>query len=199
VELVLVGRSNVGKSLLIRRLTGLRVRVGKRPGVTRRIARYRLNGLEVVDLPGFGFMSRIPRRVQERAKTAIVRYLERHREQIIVAIEVVDARAFLEIAERWARRGQIPVDVEFFRFLRELGLEPIVAVNKIDLIYLNERDEILDAICERLGLLPPWRQWLDTIVPLSARTGEGLKHLRELIDKRLRRKHLERLIRFIKG
>ena len=193
-----MGRSNVGKSSLIRRLTGLRVRVGKRPGITRRIARYRLDGLEIVDLPGFGFMSGVPRKVQEIIKTQIVRYLERNRNRIVIAIEVVDARAFLEVVERWEKRGQIPVDVEFFNFLRELKLNPIVVVNKIDLIYLAERDTLLDEICKKLGLLPPWRQWLDIIVPVSTRTGEGLAHLRVVIKRRLKQKRLERLIKHLR-
>ncbi|HPJ84471.1 MAG TPA: 50S ribosome-binding GTPase, partial [Methanothrix sp.] len=33
-EIVLIGRSNVGKSTLFRQLTGKKVRVGRRPGVT---------------------------------------------------------------------------------------------------------------------------------------------------------------------
>ncbi|HPH48654.1 MAG TPA: 50S ribosome-binding GTPase, partial [Methanothrix sp.] len=34
LQIVLIGRSNVGKSTLFWELTGTRVRVGKRPGVT---------------------------------------------------------------------------------------------------------------------------------------------------------------------
>ncbi len=190
-----MGRSNVGKSSLIRRLTGLRVRVGKRPGVTRRTRRYRLDGLEVVDLPGFGFMSGVPRGIQERIKTQLIRYLESHSKRIGVAIEVIDARSFPEIVERWERRAQIPVDVEFFHFLKDLRLDPIIAVNKIDLIYPDERDDLLDFICERMDMLPPWRQWLDVVAPVSARTGEGIAHLRRLIEKRLRKKKMEHLMR----
>lgn len=185
-ELVFVGRSNVGKSSLIRALTGKRVRIGRRPGVTRRIARYRWRSVEVVDMPGFGFMSGVPKIVQERIKTQIVRYLEKNRDRISASVEVLDAGAFLEIAERWERRGQIPVDVEMFQFLSELGLNPIVAVNKIDLIHRDDRDIFLDAIGERLGLLPPWRQWLDILVPVSAKTGEGIESLRSLIFERMR-------------
>lgn len=198
MELVLVGRSNVGKSSLIRQLTGLRVKVGRKPGVTRRITRYRVGELEVVDLPGFGFMSGVPRQTRERVKTQVVRYLERNWKRIGVVIEVLDACSFLEIADRWERRGQVPVDVELFGFLKDLGLEPIVAVNKIDRIYPHEREELLDQICEKLELPSPWRQWLDLVVPVSARTGEGMKRLRQLVEKRMRKHRMGRLIKYLR-
>jgi GTP-binding protein EngB required for normal cell division len=195
MEIVFVGRSNVGKSSVIRQLTGKRIRVGKRPGVTRKLARYRCGGLELVDLPGFGFMMGVPRHVQEQLKTKIVGYLEENRPEILFSIEVLDARSFLEIVERWEKRGQLPVDVEMFSFLRELELDPIVAVNKIDVIYQDERDALLDGICEKLGMLPPWRQWRDVVAPISAKTGEGMVELRRLIGERLRKHGQERLLK----
>jgi len=191
VELVFVGRSNVGKSSLIRSLTGIQVKVGKRPGITRRIRRYKWGETEIVDMPGFGFMSGVPKPVQERTKTQIVRYLEKNRKRISASVEVVDAKAFLEIAERWEKRGQIPVDIEMFHFLRELDLNPIVAVNKIDLIHKDDRDIFLDLIAEKLELTPPWRQWTDVIVPVSAKTGERLNCLKALILRRMSRGRIE--------
>jgi small GTP-binding protein len=199
MELVLVGRSNVGKSSVIRQLTGKRVLVGRRPGVTRRISRYSCGKLDVVDMPGFGFMAGVSREQQERTKTEIVRYLEQNREKILLALEVIDARAFSEIVERWESRGQIPVDVEMFSFLQELGLNPIVVVNKIDLIYPEERDEVLDDICEKLELASPWRQWLDVVVPISAKTGEGVSDLMRLVGERLRASGRGHLLKYLRG
>jgi small GTP-binding protein len=199
MELVLVGRSNVGKSSVIRRLTGKRVRVGKRPGVTRRISRYSCGKLDVVDMPGFGFMAGVSSEQQERTKTEIVRYLEQNRERVLFAIEVVDARAFSEIVEQWERRGQIPVDIEMFSFLKELGLNPIVVVNKIDLIYSEERDGVLDDICEKLGMPSPWRQWPDVVVPISAKTGDGVSDLMRMIGERLRTSGQGHLLKYLRG
>jgi len=198
MEIVLVGRSNVGKSSVIRQLTGKRVQVGKRPGVTRRPIRYRCGKLEVVDMPGFGYMAGMSRARQEEIKTGIVRYLERNRQKILLALEVLDARAFGEIVERWERRGQVPVDIEMFQFLRELGLRPIVVVNKIDLIYPDERDEVLDNVCEKLSMPQPWRQWDDVVVPISARTGEGVPELKRLVRRRLCELNQERLLGYLK-
>jgi GTP-binding protein EngB required for normal cell division len=198
MEIVLVGRSNVGKSSVIRQLTGKRVRVGRRPGVTRKISRYEFGELDVVDMPGFGFMSGVPRDVQDKTKTDIVRYIEQSKGKICAVLEVVDAKSFLEIVERWVGRGQVPVDVEMFTFLNELELEPIVVVNKIDLIYPEERDVVLDGICEKLGLSPPWRQWLDTVAPISAKTGEGAPELKKLVKQRLRERGFERLQKYLR-
>lgn len=198
MEIVLVGRSNVGKSSVIRQLTGKRVRVGRKPGVTRRIARYRCGKIDIVDMPGFGFMAGMSREVQEQVKTEIVRYLEQSRERILLVLEVIDARAFSEIVERWERRGQIPVDVEMFSFLQELKLNPIVVVNKIDLIYPEEREALLDDICEKLGMPFPWHQWKDVIVPFSAKTGEGLENMVRLIHERLVACGKSHFIRFLK-
>lgn len=85
-----------------------------------------------------------------------------------------------------------------FTFLNELELEPIVVVNKIDLVYPEERDAVLDGICEKLGLPAPWRQWLDTVAPISAKTGEGSPELKKLVKQRLRERGFERLQKYLR-
>ena len=198
MEILFLGRSNVGKSSVIRKLTSKRVPVGKRPGVTRKPLRLKLGELEIIDMPGFGYMAGMSREKQETVKTGIVRYVEKNRENIIFILEVIDARAFSQIVERWERREQVPVDIEMFQFLQEMELHPIVVVNKIDLIYPEERDMMLDEICEKLGLPSPWRQWLDTIVPISAKSGEGIQELKKLVKQRFSELGQERLQKYVK-
>ncbi|MCS4541169.1 MAG: GTP-binding protein EngB [Euryarchaeota archaeon] len=191
--IIFVGRSNVGKSSLIRLLTGKKVRIGRRPGTTLKPSVYELEDLSLIDMPGFGFMEGISKERQEKIKTTIVQYIEKNRKNFLFAVEVLDAKAFPEIVERWYKRGEIPIDIEMFDFLRELGLNPIVVANKVDKI--GDRDQQLNKICELLGLALPWRQWLDTIVPLSAKTGEGYQHLRTVIRLRLKELNKEKLIK----
>jgi small GTP-binding protein len=198
MEITLVGRSNVGKSSVIRQLTGKKVLIGKRPGVTRRVTRYRVGEMEIVDMPGFGFMSGISKAAQDRIKTEIVQHIEQNRGNIMIAMEVIDVRSFSDIVERWESRGQIPVDVEIFSFLKELGLNPILIANKIDLIYPEERDAVFDDICEKLDLPPPWRQWTDVIVPISAKTGEGVPELKKLIRQKMHGLGKGRLLGWLK-
>jgi GTP-binding protein EngB required for normal cell division len=59
-EVVLLGRSNVGKSTLMRELTGHSgFTTGRKPGVTRSPNHYdwASEAFMFTDLPGFGFMS----------------------------------------------------------------------------------------------------------------------------------------------
>jgi small GTP-binding protein len=170
-EVVLVGRSNVGKSTLMRELTGHTFDTGQKPGVTRQPNHYDWTGPDFVltDLPGFGFMSGVPDDVREAIKDDIVRYLETYAEQILVGVLVVDGKAVIDIIDRHSGPDEIPHDVELFHFLRELDIPVVVAVNKMDKV--DDRDERLNDLCDRLGLYPPWKQWQETIAPISAKRG----------------------------
>ncbi len=183
-EVVLVGRSNVGKSTLMRELTGHTFDTGRNPGVTRSPNHYDWGPEDFVitDLPGFGFMSGVPEDRREEIKTGIVRYLEDHAEEILVAVHVVDGKSVVDIIDRHSGGEEIPYDVEMFHFLRDLEIPTVVAVNKMDKV--DDRDERLDAICDRLGLLPPWKQWRETIAPISAKRGQ-LEPLEEAVRTHL--------------
>ncbi|UPM43063.1 GTP-binding protein EngB [Halocatena salina] len=171
-EVVLVGRSNVGKSTLMRELTGHTVSTGSKPGVTRSPNHYDWVAEDFVltDLPGFGFMEGVPEERREAIKTDVVRYVENYAESILAGVVVVDGKSAIDIIDRHSERGEIPHDVELFHFLRDVGIPPVVAVNKMDKV--DDRDDRLDALCDRLGLVPPWQQWDETIAPISAKRGQ---------------------------
>ncbi|AGN00597.1 GTP-binding protein [Salinarchaeum sp. Harcht-Bsk1] len=194
-EVVLLGRSNVGKSTLMRELTGHSFDTGRRPGVTQAANHYDWTGPDFVltDLPGFGFMEGVEADRREEIKTAIVRYLEEYADQILVGILVLDANSAVEIIDRHADRGEVPHDVELFGFLQELGIPTVVAVNKMD--KADDRDETLDAIAERLGLHPPWQQWQDTIAPITAKRG-SIEPMTEAVGEHLRDQKREDLLQF---
>ncbi len=178
-----LGRSNVGKSALIEALTGKRVISGRRPGVTSRPKCVGGGAITYTDMPGFGFMSGVSRIASERTKTAIVKELDEGHGGIDLALLVLDSKAFLEICARWEGRNETPVDIEMHDLLGELGIAFLVVANKIDKV--ADVDKTLDAIGEKLGYLPPWRQWWDTIVPVSAKTGAGIPTLRDRISRKL--------------
>ncbi|GAB3037016.1 GTP-binding protein EngB [Natronobiforma cellulositropha] len=171
-EVVLVGRSNVGKSTLMRELTGHRVDTGGKPGVTRKPNHYDWvsEDFVITDLPGFGFMSGVPSEYREQIKTDVVRYLEEYADAILVAVLVVDGKSVVDIIDRHSSDEEIPYDVEMFYFLQDLEIPTVVAVNKMDKV--SDRDERLDDLCDRLGLVPPWQQWRDTVAPITAKRGE---------------------------
>ena len=159
-EVVFAGRSNVGKSTLMRELTGHGVATGRKPGVTRQPNFYDWASEDflLTDLPGFGFMSGVPEERREQIKTDVVRYVEAHADEILVAVLVVDAKAVVDVIDRHAARGEVPYDLDMYDFFRDLGLPTVIAVNKMDKVDADDRDDRLDEIADRFGLLPPWKQ-----------------------------------------
>jgi small GTP-binding protein len=194
-EIVLVGRSNVGKSTLMREITGHTFDTGQRPGVTRSPNHFDWASADFVisDLPGFGYMKGVPEEVREDIKTDVVRYVEKNAEHILVGILVVDGKSVIDIIDRHSGPDEIPHDVEMFHFLREVGVEPVVAVNKMDKV--DDRDERLDALCDRLGLYPPWKQWQETIAPISAKRG-NISALNEAVRHHLHEAQRDDLFQF---
>ncbi len=170
-EVVLVGRSNVGKSTLMRELTGHDVTTGRKPGVTREPTHYdwHAQNFMFTDLPGFGFMEGVEAARREQIKTDVVRYVEANASQILAGVLVLDGKAAVDVIDRHSGPDEVPHDVELFGFLRDVDVRPVVAVNKMDKV--DDRDERLDAICDRLGLYPPWQQWRDTVAPVAAKRG----------------------------
>lgn len=164
-EVVFAGRSNVGKSTLFSKLLGVKVRRGKKPGTTIKPNTFQVGKLLFTDLPGFGYVKGVSRDFNERIKDFVVHYIESNASRIVAAVEVIDARAFVEIAERWESRGYIPVEVEMYEFLKEVTPRVFVAANKMDKV--NSMAE-LERIAEKLGL----SSWDGIIYPVCAKKGE---------------------------
>jgi len=183
-EVVLVGRSNVGKSTLMRELTGHDFDTGQRPGVTRKPNHYDWASEDflITDLPGFGFMKGVPEEVREEIKTDVVRYVEEYADHILAGILVLDGKAAVDIIDRHTGPESIPHDVEMYHFLRDVGIPVVIAVNKMDKV--DDPDERLDELCERFGLVPPWQQWQDSIAPISAKRG-NIEALNEAVRAHL--------------
>ncbi len=194
-EVALVGRSNVGKSTLMREITGHTFDTGGKPGVTREPNHYDWTAEDfvVTDLPGFGFMSGVDEDRREQIKTDIVHYLEEYADNVLVAVLVVDGKSVIDIIDRHSGPDEIPYDVEMFHFLRELDIPTVVAVNKMDKV--DNRDERLNELCDRLGLLPPWKQWQETIAPITAKKGR-IDPLNEAVREHLHEQSRDDLFKF---
>ncbi len=193
---MLVGRSNVGKSTLMRELTGHDVATGRSPGVTREPTHFdwTAQNFMFTDLPGFGFMSGVEAARREQIKTDVVRYVEANAAHILAAVLVLDGKAAVEVIDRHSGPDEVPHDVELFGFLRDVDVRPVVAVNKMDKV--DDRDERLDAICDRLGLYPPWQQWRDTVAPVCAKRG-SVEPLLEALRGVFRDAKRDELLQFV--
>jgi small GTP-binding protein len=195
-EVVLLGRSNVGKSTLMRELTGhSKFATGGSPGVTREPNHYDWSAEDFVitDLPGFGFMSGVPDEVREDIKRDVVQYIEANADKILAGVLVVDGKAVVDIIDRHSGPDEIPHDLEMFGFLQELGVPTVVAVNKMDKV--DDRDQRLDDLAERLGLYTPWQQFDEILAPISAKRG-NIEALNQAVRHHLHEQQRDDLFKF---
>jgi len=183
--LVFTGRPNSGKSSIIRKITGLQTRSGKRPGTTRRVSVIPLSrGLSLVDMPGYGRITGAARGFTEDVKDEITDFIEEKGDDIVLAVHVLDLSTFMEVALRQEDKGLIPIDLEMVRYLREsTGEPPLIAANKTDRVG-EERERLLDELGHLIagGDLTE----LESIIyPVSAKTGEGVGALKDAIHRKL--------------
>jgi len=184
---IFTGRPNAGKSSIIRALTGLKLPVGKRPGTTTGIRRYpSAPGLTLVDMPGYGSRARGSRGWEDRAKDAILGFIDENAGSIAAAVHVLNITTFLEAEERLARKGYTSLDVEMVGYIRgKLGWPPLVAANKID--KGGEEDVVanLEALVSRLA--EEGGDAMQSVFPVSAKTGVGVGALKSSLVEVLRR------------
>jgi GTP-binding protein len=161
-EIALAGRSNVGKSSMLNRLTGRRklARISRTPGKTREINLYRIDGSMVVaDLPGYGF-AKVPARVKEAWGRLVEGYLN-DRDELVAIVHLVDAR-----------HQPTSDDVQMHEWIRHYGVPALIAVTKVDKIARGKRAAALRIVRERLR--PDEKT---PVVFFSAETGEGSKEV----------------------
>lgn len=158
-----VGRSNVGKSSLLNRLLGTRAaRSSKTPGKTRGIYFYETNeGHQFADLPGTGF-ARASR--EERGGWAELGQRFFCDGGAVLAVHLIDPRV-----------PDSPIDLETRDGLSDLGVPRLVVATKWDRLSAAER------AVARLQLAAIHGE----IIPVSAKTGEGIETLRREIRRRL--------------
>lgn len=159
-----VGRSNVGKSSLLNRLLGkTAARVSKTPGKTRGIYFYETaEGHRFADLPGAGFarVSQQERRLWAELAEALFRS-----GQVRLAVLLSDSRV-----------PDAPADRTMRRYLEELGVPTLAVATKWDKLGARERAAARRRLEAAHG----------GVLPVSARTGEGIEELRREIRRRVR-------------
>jgi GTP-binding protein len=162
-EIAFLGRSNVGKSSLLNALAGEKAaKVSSTPGRTRAINFFALLDqsqrpkLAFADLPGYGY-AKISKSISAGWPAFIEPYLE-ERSTLRLCICLIDSNVPAQDRDR-----------QLIDWLRSARRDFTVVATKIDRLSGNERTRNLAALKKGLEL--------DEILPISAKTGAGIKDL----------------------
>ena len=142
-EIVLAGRSNVGKSSFINTLINRKglARTSSTPGKTRQINFYNMDGLfYIVDLPGYGY-SKMSKEEQIRVGNFIEKYLA-IRENINLIILVLDIR-----------HKPTEDDKMMYNYIRNTNIPFIIIANKADKIAITKVDAAVEEMKKELNIL----------------------------------------------
>ncbi len=155
--IALVGNPNAGKTSLFNRLTGLRAQTSNFPGTTvehrRARAQVGARAVTLVDLPGLYTLDAATPD-EQIAVDALTGKLKKwpQPDAVLVVVDATNLERNLFLTSQ----------------LIELGLPMLVALNMIDVAEKHGVDFDLEELAERLGC---------PVVPLSARTGQGIEQL----------------------
>ena len=162
-EIAFLGRSNVGKSSLLNALVGEKAaKVSHTPGRTRAINFFALldssqrRRLVFADLPGYGY-AKISKSISAGWPEFIEPYLA-IRSTLKLCVCLVDSNVPPQESDR-----------QLMGWLRAAGRDFVVAATKIDRLSGNERTRNLLALKKGLEL--------DEVLPVSAKTGYGIREL----------------------
>ena len=166
-EVAFSGRSNVGKSSLINRLTRRKklARTSSTPGKTQELNFYRIDGkLYLVDLPGYGYVKGGVE-LRKRLGRLTEKYLG-ERPQLRAVIQLVDAR-----------HGPTSLDMVMIEWLQERGLPFLLIFTKADKLsrsQINRQLRQLDGEGHLAGI---------DFTPFSAVNGTGQSDVLEWIGQ----------------
>lgn len=165
-EIAMVGKSNVGKSSMINRLTnsGKLARTSAEPGKTRLINLFSLNDeIVLVDLPGYGF-ARVSRGEKQRWAGMIEGYLAQSKnlKRVLMLVDM--------------RHQPTNDDIDMVNYLRHYDIPFTVAATKADKLSRAEKSRSIPVICRTLAV-QPWE-----VIPFSSEDGTGREKLLELLD-----------------
>ena len=169
-EIVLLGRSNVGKSSFINRLISRKnlARTSSQPGKTQTMNFYQINdAFRFVDMPGYGY-AKVSKTSREKWGRMIEDYLQQ-RENMIMVFLLVDSR-----------HAPTEDDILMYNWLVYYGLDPIVIGTKGDKLSKNRQKLAVDNIAKTLNM--PNKH---DVILFSAATGVGKQEVWQEIEMRL--------------
>ena len=166
-EVAFAGKSNVGKSSMINKLTNRSklARTSATPGKTRMINVFQINQeINFIDLPGYGF-AKVSKAEKESWGKMMQNYFATT-EDLCHVFHLVDIR-----------HEPSQEDREMNLFLRQAEIPFTVVATKADKISRGARLKFLAPICRALAV-QPWQ-----VIPFSAEDGTGREELLERIEQ----------------
>ena len=168
-EFCFAGRSNVGKSSIINKLTNRNklARTSNTPGKTQQINYYLIdNQIYIVDLPGFGF-AKVPKNERERWGRDIHTYIL-NRNTLRLIFHLVDAR-----------HNPTALDEEFFYWMGSHQIPFVILLSKADKLSKNKLSKsksAVESLLMEMNIDVP-------VIPCSAETGLGINETRSVIQE----------------
>ena len=169
-EFCFSGRSNVGKSSLINKLTNRKAlaRVSGKPGKTVTVNFYRADNIHIVDLPGYGY-AKVPFAERTRWSDLMEGYFKSGR-NIKHVFSLVDMR-----------HPVTDFDMSMLDFLYCMGIKYSVVLTNSDKLNKSEYASRLNLVKKELG---KYGENIE-IIPFSSQTGQGVEKIKEIIDRSL--------------
>lgn len=167
-EICFSGRSNVGKSSLINKVLGRKsmARVSSKPGKTVTINFFKVDGVRLVDLPGYGY-AKVAYAEKERWAELMEGYFGSGR-NIKMVFQLIDMR-----------HPATDFDLDMLDFLSQMGIPYTVILTKSDKLNKSETEKRLALIKEELGDFT----YNTEIIPFSVNNSIGAEQVRRIIEE----------------
>ena len=166
-EILLSGRSNVGKSSFINSVLNRKniAHVSGRPGKTQTLNFYLINNeFYFVDVPGYGY-ARVSKKDRETFGQMIEEYLL-NREQLKLVVLLVDFR-----------HKPSDDDVLMYKYLTAYNIPCLVVGTKVDKVPKTRRKKYEQLIIDTLDMDP------DMFLPYSSETKQNRDVVYDLLDQ----------------
>lgn len=168
-EYAFIGRSNVGKSSLINKMTQRNslAKVSSKPGKTQLINHFIINNSwYLVDLPGYGY-AKVAKSNREKWEKFVQQYLI-NRTNLYCLFVLIDIR-----------HEPQAIDLEFFRWLGHEGIPFSIIFTKADKLAVRKTKDNVEFYCKEL--LKEWETLPENFVTSSV-TGNGIEDILEYIE-----------------
>ncbi|HCX65866.1 MAG TPA: YihA family ribosome biogenesis GTP-binding protein [Eubacteriaceae bacterium] len=166
-EVLLLGRSNVGKSSFINTIINRKAlaRTSSQPGKTRTVNFYNAGDLFCfVDMPGYGY-AKVSKRERESFQQMIGNYIE-YRENLALVVQLIDFR-----------HPPTKDDISVHRWLESEGITPLVVATKGDKVPKNQKHKHIAQIAQGLDI------YEEDVLVFSKETKEGKLEAEGIIEE----------------